>query len=381
MNKIYQNTGNNLWRKNMSDSTNDTMQAIVCHGPHDYRVEQMPKPHAKDDELIISISGCGICAGDIKCEAGADMFWGGEKSWVQPPFVAGHEFYGDIVELGNKMKEKWDLKIGDQITAEQIVPCGKCRFCRSGQYWMCEVHNMYGYQKEIANGGMAEFMKFGPTSIIHKIPRTLTEKEAALIEPMACAIHAVRRATIDLDDVVVISGAGPLGLCMIQVARLKTPKKLIVLDMDNSRLKLAKKLGADICFNPSEGDIEKEIKKLTNGYGCDVYIEASGHPSSVKQGLNMIRRLGRFVEFGVFGKETSQDWSVIGDRKELDIRGSHLGPYCYPIAIDLFERKLVSAEDIVTHEYPLSKGKEAMKMAASLESIKVVVIPDSRFGK
>lgn len=358
----------------------ETMQAYVCHGPHDYRLEDIERPHAKDDEIIISISGCGICAGDVKAEAGAGMFWG-DDPWIKVPQVAGHEFYGDVVEIGEAMAKKWKVKVGDQITAEQIVPCGECRFCKSGQYWMCEKHDIYGFQSKVADGGMAEYMKLGPNSLIHKIPRTLTKKDCALLEPMACGIHTVRRAEIDLDDVVVIAGAGPLGLCMVQVAHLKTPKKLIVLDMSDERLKLAKKFGADLVINPGKEDAIKIVKDLTEGYGCDVYIEATGYPVGVKQGLEMIRRLGRFVEFSVFGKETTADWSIIGDRKELDIRGSHLGPYCYPIAIDLFERKLITGEGVITHEYPLSKAVEAMEMAASIESIKVVLIPDDKFNK
>jgi erythritol/L-threitol dehydrogenase len=359
----------------MQQSLPETMNAVVCRNPNEYVLEVIPTPKAGENELIIKVSACGICAGDVKAFHGADMFWSGEKPWIQTPVVPGHEFYGEVVQIGEGMKKKWKIDLGDRIIAEQIVPCGECRFCRSGQYWMCEVHNMYGFQHEIAEGGMAEYMKFGETSLIHRIPESMDMKEAALIEPMACAIHTVQRATIELDDVVVLAGAGPLGLCMVQIIKLKTPKKCIVLDMDDDRLALAKELGADLVINPAKEDAEAIVRSLTDGYGCDVYIEATGHPAGVKQGLSMTRKLGRFVEFSVFGQETTVDWSVIGDRKELDIRGSHLGPYCYPIAIDLFERGLASAQKIVTHTYPLSAFDEAMDMASRTESIKVVLIP------
>ena len=116
---------------------------------------------------------------------------------------------------------------------------------------------------------------------------------------------------------------------------------------------------------------------MTGGYGCDVYIEATGSPSGVNQGLELIRKLGRFVEFSVFGKDTTADWSIIGDRKELDIRGSHLGPYCYPIAIDLLTRGLVTSDGIVTHEYDLTAWDEAIGVANSMDSIKVLMTPGS----
>ncbi len=351
------------------------MQAVICHGPKDYKLEEIDRPVAGKNEIIIKVEGCGICAGDVKAEAGAQMFWAGDEPWVKAPVVPGHEFYGRVVELGEGAAEHHGVAMGDLILCEQIVPCNKCRFCKSGKYWMCEVHNIFGFQKDVAEGGMAEYMRFPETAIVHKLPETLTAKEAALVEPMACALHTVRRGDIDFDDVVVLAGAGPLGLCMVQAIKLKTPKKFIVLDADDSRLELSKKLGADMVINPLKEDAIKIVKDLTDGYGCDVYIEATGAPVGVTQGLEMIRKLGRFVEFSVFSKETTVDWSVVGDRKELDIRGSHLGPYSYEVAIDHFERKLTSAEEIVTHELPLSDFENAFKIAGTTESIKVVLVP------
>lgn len=352
----------------------EKMKAVVCHGPHDYRFENIKRPTPGFREVVIKVDGCGICAGDCKANDGAQMFWG-DAPWIKAPVVPGHEFYGRVAELGEGSAEKFKLKVGDRILAEQIVPCWECRFCKSGKYWMCETHDIYGFQKEVADGGMAEYMRFSERAIIHKIPDELSDKDAALIEPMACAIHTVRRGDIDLNDVVVIAGAGPLGLCMIQVAKLKTPKKLIVIDAIDERLELAKKFGADVVINPLKEDAIKLVKDMTEGYGCDVYIEATGAPIGVTQGLEMIRKLGRFVEFSVFGKETTVDWSIIGDRKELDIRGAHLGPYSYEVAIDLFSRGLVSADDIVTHFYSIDDWEEAFVMAKSADSIKVVIKP------
>ncbi len=140
--------------------------------------------------------------------------------------------------------------------------------------------------------------------------------------------------------------------------------------------RLAKRFGADVTINPAEENAAARVKALTEGYGCDVYIETTGAPIGVTQGLEMIRKLGRFVEFSVFGKETSADWSIIGDRKELDVRGSHLGPYCYPIAIDLLGRGLVTSKGIVTHNYGLNDWDTAIKMAISPESVKVLLRPE-----
>lgn len=357
----------------MSDST--TMTAVVCHAPKDYRLERVQRPEARPMELVIKIDACGICASDCKCHQGAAMFWGGENPWVKAPVIPGHEFFGTVVSIGDGADEHFEVTLGQRVIAEQIVPCDKCRYCKTGKYWMCEVHNIFGFQREVADGGMAEYMRIPRTAIVHAIPDSLSTEDAALIEPMACAIHTVNRGDIQLDDVVVIAGAGPLGLCMVQVAALKTPKKLVVIDMVDERLDIARKLGADVVINPGRDDAKAVIDDLTEGYGCDVYIESTGVPVGVTQGLELIRKLGRFVEFSVFGAETSVDWSIIGDRKELDIRGAHLAPYTYPVAIDLFDRGLVSSEWIVTHQFPLTDWEPAFALANSVDSIKVLLKP------
>ena len=359
----------------LPDRTNTRMTAIVCHGPEDYRVEQVARPMPKVREMVIRISACGICASDCKCWQGAKMFWGGPNPYVKAPVIPGHEFFGVVDDLGEDAAAHFGVEPGDRIIAEQIVPCDRCRFCRTGKYWMCEVHNIFGFQREVADGGMAEYMLIPPTARVHVIPPEVSLEDAAIIEPLSCAIHTVQRGDVQLDDVVVIAGAGPIGLMMVQVARLKTPKKLVVIDMVPGRLALAKQFGADVVINPKDQDALAAVHELTDGYGCDVYIEATGSPSGVTQGLSLIRRLGRFVEFSVFGSDTTVDWSIIGDRKELDLRGVHLGPYCYPIAIDLLARELVTSQGIVTHGYELAQWDEAIKVANSLDSIKVLMKP------
>ena len=353
---------------------NTRMTAIVCHGPEDYRVEQVARPMPKAREMVIRISACGICASDCKCWSGASMFWGATP-WVKAPVIPGHEFFGVVDDLGEGAAAHFGVSPGDTIIAEQIVPCDRCKFCRTGKYWMCEVHHIFGFQREVADGGMSEYMLIPATARVHVIPPQIPLEDAAIIEPLSCAIHTVQRGEVQLDDVVVIAGAGPIGLMMVQVAKLKTPKKLVVIDMVPERLELARGFGADVVINPATEDALAVVHGLTEGYGCDVYIEATGSPSGVTQGLSLIRRLGRFVEFSVFGKETSVDWSIIGDRKELDVRGVHLGPYCYPIAIDLLSRGLVTSKGIVTHGYALPQWDEAIKVANSLDSIKVLLKP------
>ncbi|MEI3598380.1 MULTISPECIES: MDR/zinc-dependent alcohol dehydrogenase-like family protein [unclassified Oceanobacillus] len=353
----------------------EMMKAVVAYAPKDYRYEEVATPTLEnDEEIIIKLEACGICAGDVKAFEGAPSFWGDENqpAYIKAPMVPGHEFIGRIVAKGDAVT---DFEIGDRVISEQIVPCWDCRFCKRGEYWMCQKHDLYGFQNNV-NGGMAEYMKFTKEAINYKVPEDLPLEKAILIEPYACSLHAVQRAQVQLGDVVVLSGAGTLGLGMIGALKKSGPSKLVVLDMKEDRLELAKKFGADVVLNPGEVDVVKEIQDMTEGYGCDVYIEATGHPSSVEQGLHAIRKLGRFVEFSVFAEPVTVDWSIIGDRKELDVLGSHLGPYCYPLVIEGIANGDFPTEGVVTHELGLEDFEEGFElMAKGDKSLKIILKP------
>lgn len=339
-----------------------TMKALAAYSADEYRYEpEFPTPECGPDDIIIKVEGCGICAGDLKCQHGAEMFWGGEgqPSWVKPPFIPGHEFIGRVAEIGENVT---GYELGERLAADQIVPCGQCRFCKTGHYWMCQPHEIFGFFSKL-NGGMAEYMKLPKNAVIHKVPGDMPLEAALLIEPYACAKHCVDRAQIGVEDIVVLSGAGTLGLGMVAYAVLRHPKKLIVLDMIDSRLEKAKEFGADIVWNPKNVDVQAEIMKMTDGYGCDIYIEATGHPNSVNQGMQMIRKLGRFVEFSVFGAPTTLDWSIIGDRKELDVLGAHLSPYCFPFVIDGIASGVLPTNGMVSRTFKLEDWEQAFEYA------------------
>ena len=353
------------------------MRAIMCRAPWDYRLEEVPTPQAGPGEVVVKVNACGVCASDIKCYTGAPLFWGDEHRtpYVEAPVIAGHEFIGEVVELGEGAGEKHGIQLGDTAIAEQIVPCWECRYCRTGKYWLCQIHNIFGFQP-VVNGGMADAMKFPARALVHKVPSDMPTAHAAMIEPLACSIHAVQRGEIEFGDVVVIAGAGTLGLGMIGTAKLKNPGLLIAIDLMPNRLEIAKKLGADLTINPTATDAVQQVLDLTEGYGCDVYIEATGHPKAVEQGLRMIRKAGTFVEFSVMREPVTVDWTIIGDTKELNIHGAHLGPYAYPLAIDYIYRGAIDVSLIVTHQLPLEEYLTAFEMVQEgRDSIKVQLVP------
>jgi L-iditol 2-dehydrogenase len=347
------------------------MLAVRGYGPHDYRLEEVPIPRAGSEEVVIKVRKAGICASDVHRYAGTHLYWKGMlASQHTIPYIPGHEFVGDVVELGPGASEKYELELGDKAICEQSIPCWGCRFCLSGKYWMCS-------HKKRRDGAMAEYMRFPQGAIVHRVPDSLPDEVAVMIEPLSCAIHAVRRATIELGDIVVIAGAGAIGLCMLQVTRLKTPDMTIVLDVREDRLEIAREVGADLTINVAEEDPVTKVKELSGDDGCDVFIDSSGSPKAVVDGLAMIRKLGTFVEFAVFEEEVKVDWSIIGDVKEIDIRGAHLSPYCYPLAIKYLQRGLVRVDRIVTHNFPLSKFEEAFELAIARDRgvLKVTLTP------
>ena len=355
------------------------MAAVVCHGVEDYRMETAPVPEAGPGEVVIKVHDCGICASDCKCYTGAPLFWGDKdrSAYVEPPVIPGHEFTGEVVALGPGAVDLHGVALGDKVVAEQVVPCGDCRYCRTGLYWLCTKAWIFGF-KQYVPGGMADYMKFPDKARVYKVPETMKPATAALIEPLACALHAVERGHIRLGDVVVQVGCGTLGLCMVAAERLKNPGLLIALDLLDSRLALAKQFGADVCINASREDVVQRVREYTEGYGADVVIEATGNAEAIGPCLHMLRKAGTLVEFSVMRELSTVDWTIIGDGKELTINGAHLAPYTFPTAIDYLHRGLIQIDDIVTHRLPLSKYEDGFTAVRNpADSIKVLLEPNA----
>lgn len=350
------------------------MKALLSYAPYDNRLEEVDIPAVGPEELLLKVKGCGICAGDVKSYHGGIRIWGTSEAdrYIEAPVIGGHEFFGEVVVAGDKMT---GYKPGDRVVAEQIVPCGECGFCRQRKYWMCTGSAVYGFKQHI-NGGFAEYIKLHKNSIIHKIPESFTIEQAVLVEPIACGMHAVEMAGIKHDDVVVIAGLGAIGTSMINLAKLCLPKMIIGVDVRDFRLGMGKKYGADCVLNPVNCNVEEELKKLTGGYGCDVYIEASGSGLSVTQGLNSLKNHGRYVQMGVFAEKVKADWNIIGDGKELTIKGSHLSALTFPSVIEGIESGLIRTEGLISHSFSLEDWKEAFEAAEKEpEAMKVMLVP------
>ncbi len=357
----------------------NTMLAVVCHGPMDYKLEEVPVPKPGPGEALVRVEAVGICASDLKAYHGAPKFWGdaNRAAWTETEVIPGHEFAGKVVSLDDAAAKRWGIDVGDRVVSEQIVPCWKCRYCMRGQYWMCAPsHDLYGFKRKTP-GAMASYMIYPAGALVYKISPDLPAAHAAFTEPLSCALHGVERADIHFDDVVVIAGCGPIGLGMIAGAAAKFPAHIVALDLIDSKLELARQCGADITVNIGREDPQPIVEALTEGYGADVYLEGTGHPAAVLQGLKILRKLGTYVEYGVFGSEVTVDWSIISDDKELDVRGAHLGPHCWPAAVRMLESKRLPMDSICTTQLPLADFQEGLDLVADgTKSVKVSLIPD-----
>jgi len=340
------------------------MKAAVLYRVRDLRLEDVMTPKIKDDEVLIRIHATGICGTDIHIYRG---------EWkTRMPIILGHEFSGVIAEIGRGVS---NLNVNDPVVAEPNIPCGSCYFCRmSKRNYFCENLQAVGVT---INGAFAEYVKIKAANV-YRLPKDLSLEEAALIEPLACCIRGVDQAGIRIGDTVAIIGAGPIGLILLQLAKLAGASMLIQTDMEDARLKMARKLGADYVINITEEDPVEAIKRLTNGYGTDVAIEAVGSPKAITQAMRATRRGGRLNIFGVSPQDAV--WEVkpfeLYD-KELTITTSYRSPFTFQRAVKIVSSRKVNLKPLISHVFRLEEIQRAFEVAEKRleDAVKVLVKP------
>ena len=340
------------------------MQAAVLHGVRDLRLEDVPTPKLSANEVLIKINATGICGTDLHIYKG---------EWkTNTPIILGHEFSGVIAETGHNVE---NLKVGDPVVAEPNILCGICYFCRmSNRNYFCENLEATGVT---IDGAFAEYLKIKAANV-YKIPEGFNLEEAALIEPLACCVRGIDQAKIRAGDTVVIVGAGPIGLMLLQLVRQAGASMIIQTDMEDTRLKLASELGADYTINIRREDPVKAVKGLTNGYGVDVAIEAVGSPKAITQAMKATRRGGRLSIFGVSPQDAV--WEVkpfdLYD-KELTITTSYRSPFTFQRAVRIASSGRVKLKPLISHIFKLEEIHRAFEVAEKrLEgAIKVLVKP------
>lgn len=341
------------------------MKAVLFYGIQDVRLEEIDIPRINPDEVLVKIRVALTCGTDRK------MYLRGHHLF-KPPFVLGHEFAGDIVEVGANVK---NFQEGTRVVAANSAPCNRCYYCKIGRSSMCDNLTLKN------NGAFAEYISILAPIVAQnllEIPPNLSYKEAALVEPLACVVHGIEESGIKLGDTVVVNGAGPIGLMYIQLAKLKGAR-VIAMDVNAERLDVAQKLGAEEIVDVSRVDNKVElVRTLTEGKrGVDVAIEAVGIPEIWESTIRMVRKGGVVNLFGgcPAGTQITVDTELL-HYSELTIKGIfHHTPQYVRRALNLISQGSIPVDLLVTHELPLTDFSEALEMLVHHKGIKIALIP------
>ena len=344
------------------------MQALVktSRGPGHLELRDVPAPQIAPDEVLIRVRACGICGSDLKIQD--------DQHPYTPPVVVGHEFAGEIAEVGAAVTG-W--AVGDRVVSEQHTrACGHCRQCLTGNAFACASKRAPGY---FVDGAFTEFIKV-PAWLLHRIPDNLSFVEAAFTEPSAVAAHGVLdRTGIAPEDVVLVLGCGPIGLVAAKMAQAAGASKVIITGVERdekARLPKARELGIDCVVNVSQTDLAALVADLTGGEGADVVIELSGAPPAIAQSFRLARRLGRV---GVIGQPPT-DEIVVPYRdalfRALTVSFSYSSKFTsWERALSLFARGAIRPAQFITHVLPLAEWNRGYELSRSGEAVKVVLEP------
>lgn len=332
-------------------------------------IRELKRPEVGDKEVMVEVKAASICGSDKHL-----YFWDKQtERWNSPlPMIIGHEFSGDVIEVGRNVTT---LKVGDRIAAESHIPCGSCYLCKTGRMHICENMRIYGIQTK--NGAFTEYAVV-PEIIGYKVPSTVPYDEAALLEPLGVAMHAIEQAQIMIGDTVAVIGCGPIGLFAQQLARHSGATTLITSEISETRLKLARKQkAADVVIDSREEDFVERTMEITDRRGVDVVIEAAGTNVTVSQALKVLSKNGKAVLMGLPSKTTEIDTTSQITYKEAIICGTtgRLMFQTWDRMIRVVARKLLNLEQVITHRLPLEKVDYGFQMIFNGDAGKVVLFP------
>lgn len=337
------------------------MKAVVFQAPNDLRLVERPVPDVGEYDVLVRVRACGVCGTDLHILDGEHI--------VRFPVIPGHEFSGEVVEVGSKVS---NVRLGSRVTVDPNIVDQTCYFCRRGDIHLCENLTAVGVNFD---GGYAEFCRV-PAVQAYGVPDILSMEEAAMVEPLACCIHGIDRAGIAPGNNVVVLGAGSIGLMIVQLARIAGADHVIVSEPDKRKRELAAELGADVQIDPGRQDVEAEVAQLTR-VGADVAVESAGRLETAEQVLKLARRGGTVLQFGVVSPDELAKVSPYQVYyKELTICGSFVNPFTHARAIQLLASKQVDVMSLVTHRFGLHDAGEALRAARSKDATKILLVPE-----
>ncbi len=338
------------------------MKVAELEKPGSLRVKSKPLRALGADEVLIKIESCGLCGTDLHIVEGT--------SRSTPPVVLGHEYAGFVTDPGKNPK---GIPEGTHVAVDPNIPCGRCSYCRRGLVHFCTRLRALGVD---IDGGMAEY-SIVPASQLYAIPHGMTAEESMFIEPVSCAVHGMDRAGIRAGDIVVILGGGTIGLVMLQLVRHGGAAAVILSEPLSHKRKVAADLGASLVIDPA-GDTLRQAVMDTSGIGADVVIDCAGTASTARTAIDLARRGGTVLFFGVcpIGETIPLEPNAVYFR-ELTIVGSYVNPYTFPRAIALLRGGVVRVAPLDVRAYPIEGVHDALASLRDGRALKNMIVPGS----
>ena len=346
----------------------NTMRAIVYYGVGDIKIEQIPIPECNENELRVKIDACSVCGTDLKAYKSGNPR-------IKAPIVMGHEFTGIIDVVGKKVT---GFKTGERIVMATSVSCGSCYYCKKGNNNLCSALKPMGFSYP---GGMAEYTIIPQAAIVNghviKVPDSIKAEHAALAEPLSCAVNSIENCNIEKGDTVVVSGAGPMGILNLCVAKEYGAQKTILSEISENRLMQAGQF-CDRLVNPAKEDLLKVVKDETDGVGADVVIVAAPAAAPQETALDLVRKRGTVCLFASL--PAGKSMLNLDSRKihygELRIAGSSDStPKQVKKAVELLQCRSFPAEKIASHVLSFEDIFKAFELMISGESLRVILKP------
>ncbi len=343
------------------------MKALLLSEYNRLDVADVPMPRPGPDDVLVKVEACGICGSDVH---GYD----GSSGRRIPPLVMGHEASGVVAALGTNVT---DLREGEHVTFDSTVYCGNCEYCRRGQINLCQYRQVLGvstadFHRE---GAFAEYLVV-PRRIVYSLPDALAFTDAAMVEPLSVAVHAVALSELPQNGTALVVGAGMIGLLVLQTLREAGSSIVIVSDVDDSRLQLAKDLGANVTINARSADTAEEVRRHTGGFGVDVALEAVGSTPTVKAAIESVRRGGTVTLIGNVVPAVEIPLQSVVSR-QIRLQGTAGSAGEYPQCIDMLASGRINIKPLISMVAPLEEGATWFSRLHAREAnlMKVILTP------
>jgi (R,R)-butanediol dehydrogenase / meso-butanediol dehydrogenase / diacetyl reductase len=339
------------------------MRAAVYHGPGDIRIESVPEPNdPTGSQLLIEVTRAAICGTD-------SSEWAHGPLLARPPVILGHEFTGQVIKAGPEVE---GIAVGDRVACGAGASCGECDWCRAGRTNLCARYVTLGLH---VDGGLAEYVT-APGAICRRVPDGVTDDAAATAQPLAVALHAVRRSGLEAGQSCAVIGVGGIGAFVVAAATARGAWPLIALDIDEDRLETARRLGADVLIDARGRDLSEAIQSATGGEGADVVIEATGAPHAPAAALAAARRGGRVLIVGLQAAPRELDLLAFTVREvDLVTTLAHVCDVDLPDSLELLASsdvadvvidRVIALEDLVDEGIrPLAEGTARGKIVVA----------------